>query len=76
MTAFICGDLHQRVRYGFSILLPVADAVGLFGDNLKLSWIAAIPQEHQRTWLILNFSAQPDEGTSSVNETTVRESAP
>ena len=76
MTDFIRGDLHQRVRDGFSILLHAADVVGLFGENLKLSRIAAVLQEHQRPRLILNLSSQPDEGTSTVNETTVGESGP
>ena len=76
MTAFIRGELHQRVRDGFSILSPAADAVRLFGDNLKLFYIEAVPQEHRRPRLILNLSVQPDEGTSSANETTVKESAP
>ena len=44
MTAFIRGELHQRVRDRFSILLPAADAVRLFSGNLKLSRIAAVPQ--------------------------------
>ena len=56
--------------------MPAADAVGLFGDNLKLSWIAAVPQEYRQPRLILNLSAKSDEVMSSVNETTVRESAP
>ena len=56
--------------------MPETVAVRLFRDNLKLSRIAAFPQEHQRPRLILNLSAQPDERTSSVNDTTVRESAP
>ena len=58
------------------MLLPAVDAVKLFGDNLKVSRIAAVLQEHRRPRLILNFSAQTDEGTTSVNDTTVRESAP
>ena len=76
MTAFIHRELHQRVRNGFSILLPATDAVILFGDNLKLPQIAVVSQEHRQLRLILNLSAQPDEVTSSVNETTSRESAP
>ena len=52
------------------------DTVRLFWENLKLSWIAAVPQEHQRPQIILNFSAQPDNRAPSVNETTVREIAP
>ena len=50
--------------------------MNLFGVKFKLSRIAAVPQEHRRPRLILNLSAQPDEGTPSVNETTVKEIAP
>ena len=48
----------------------------LFGEKLKLSRIAAVPQVHRRPRLILNLSAQPDSNTLSVNETTDREAAP
>ena len=50
--------------------------VGLFGENLKMSCIVEVPQEHHRPCLILNLSAQPDEGTPSVKNTTDREVAP
>ena len=46
MTAFIRWELNQRVRDGFSILLPAADAVRLFGDNLKLSRITVVTEEY------------------------------
>ena len=45
----------------------------LFGEKLKLSCIAVVPQAHRRLCLILNLSAQPDSNTLSVNETTDRE---
>ena len=64
------------MKYGFSILLPVADAVRLFRENLKHSRIAAVPQAHRRPRLILNLSAQPESNTLSVNETINREAAP
>ena len=48
----------------------------LFGENLKLSPIAAVPQTHRCPRLIFNLSAQPDSNTLSVNETTNREAAP
>ena len=68
--------MQHRVQDGFSILLPVAYMVRLFGDNPKLSRIMTVPPEHLRPCLILNMSSQPDEGTSSVNGTTDREFAP
>ena len=48
----------------------------LFGEKLKLSRIAAVPQAHRRLRLILNLLPQPDSNTLSVNETTDREAAP
>ena len=48
----------------------------LFGERLKLSRIAGVPQAHCRPRLILNLSAQPDSDTLSFNETTNREAAP
>ena len=77
MTCFIRGELRRRIKDGFSILLPpAADAMRLFGEKLKLSCIAAVPQAHRRPHLILNLSAQPDSNTLSVNETTNRDAAP
>ena len=76
MTEFIHGELHQRVQDGFSTLFSKADVVRIFGKNLKLSRIAAVPQEHRRPRLILNLLAQPNKGMQSVNDTTVREIAP
>ena len=68
--------MQRRIKDGFSILLPAADAIQLFGERLKLSRIAAAPQAHRRLRLILNLSAQPDSDTPSVNETTNREAVP
>ena len=48
----------------------------MFGDNLNLSRITAVPQENRRMRLILNLWAQPDEVRPSVNNTTDREVAP
>ena len=76
MTLFIRGELRQRIKDGFSILLLTADNMRLFGEKLKLSRIAAVPQAHHRPRLILNLSAQPDSNTLSVNETTNREAVP
>ena len=76
MILFIQGELHQRVRDRFSILLPAADAVRVFGENLKSYQIEVVPQEHRRPQIIMKLFPQPDKGMASVNETTVRESAP
>ena len=76
MTSFIRGDMQQRIKYGFSILLLAADVVQVFGERLKMSRIAAVPQAHLRLRLILNLSAQPDSDTPSVNDTTDREVVP
>ena len=75
MTSFIQGELRRRIKYGFSILLPAADAIRLFGERLKLSCITAVPQAHRRPRLILNLLAQPYSETLSVNKTTNREAA-
>ena len=48
----------------------------MFGNQLKLSYIAAIPQTHRRPRLVLNLLAQSDKETPSFNETTDREIAP
>ena len=76
MTSFIRGELRRRIKDGFSILLLAADAMQLFGERLKFSRIAAVPQAHRRLRLILNLSTQPGSKTLSVNETTNREAAP
>ena len=67
---------RKRIQDGFSILLSAEDAVQLFGKQLKLSHIAAVPQAQRRAHLILNLSAAPDKETPSVNDTTDREIAP
>ena len=76
MVSFIRGELRRRIQDGFSILLSAEDAVRLFGEQLKLSRIAAVPQAQRRPRLILNLSAPPDKETPSVNDTTDREIAP
>ena len=75
MTTFIWGEMQRRIKYGFSILLPAADVIQLFGARLKLSRIAEVPQAHCSPRLILNLSAQPDSDTPSVQKTTNREAA-
>ena len=36
MTAFICGEMRQRVQDRFSIILSVVDAARWFGEKMKL----------------------------------------
>ena len=49
--------MRQYVQDGFRILIAAADVVRVFGDIMKLSRIAAVPQEHCRLCLILNLLA-------------------
>ena len=76
MNAFIQGDMQRRIKYGFRILLLTAEAIRLFGDNMKLSRIVAAPHAYFRPHLILNLLAHLDSDTPSVNDTTNREAAP
>ena len=76
MTDFIRGEMQRRIKYGFRIFLPSADAIRLFGEKLKLSCITEMPQAHRRLRLIINLPSQPDSDMSSVNTTTNREAAP
>ena len=75
MTVFIYGEMQSRVQDGFSILLPMADALSMFRDNLNISCITEFPQAHFQPRLILNLLAKPNYGTPSVNDTTDREVA-
>ena len=43
MIIFIRGELQRQVQDVFSILLSTEYAVRVFGDNIKLSHIAAVP---------------------------------
>ena len=51
------------------------DVARMFGENIKLSRIAAGPQAQRRPHLILYLSEKPDEGKPSVSNTTDREVA-
>ena len=62
--------MHRRVQDRFIILFPAEDALWVFGEKLKLSCIAALPQAHLRPRLILNLLAQPNKVTPSVNDIT------
>ena len=73
MSGFIKGEMQRRVQDGFSILLPVADAVRIFGVKLKHSRITLVPQANIRLRLILNLLENPNKGTPSVKKTTDRE---
>ena len=65
--------MQRMINDGFNILFPAADAIQLFGEWLKLTLIAAVPQEHSHPRLILNLLAQQDSDTPSFNKTTDRE---
>ena len=72
MVSFIQRDLWRRVQDGFSILLSAEYSVLLFGEKLKLSCIAVVPQAQRRPRIILELLAPPDKETPSVNENTDR----
>ena len=76
MTEFILREIRQCVQDGIIIFLKAADTVRLFGENLKLYRIAAVPQYHRRPRLILNLLAKSDKCTPSANDTTDMEIAP
>ena len=69
MTVFIYREMQWRLQDDFSILLPVAEVVRMFGEKLKIYCIAAPPQEHSQPHLILNLSQNPNVGTPIVNDT-------
>ena len=75
MTTFVRGEIQRRIKYGFGILLSMADSVRLFVNKLNLSRIVVVPQAHFRPRMILNLSAKPDVGTPSFNDTTNKEAA-
>ena len=68
--------MQRRIQDGFSILLPAADTVRMFGENIKLSCIALVPQTHRRPRLILNMLEKLYKDTPSVNDTKYREVSP
>ena len=56
MKVFIYREMQWRLQDDFSILLPVAEVVQMFGEKLKIYCITAPPQEHSQPHLILNLS--------------------
>ena len=68
--------MERMVQDGFSILRPAADAVQIFRERLNISRIVVIPHAEILLRLILNLSAQPDKGTTSVNNTIERDIVP
>ena len=48
--------MHRRIKDGLIILLPEAYSVRMFGEKLKLSSIAEVPQSHLCPRLILDLS--------------------
>ena len=75
MARFIFVEIHRKVQDIFSILLPAADAVCIFGEKHKIYCIMEVPQAHLRQHLILNLLTKPDKGTPSINNTTNRDVA-
>ena len=75
MTSFIRREKERRIKDGFSIFLLASDTIKMFGENLNLSRIAAVPQAHRHLRLIFNLLAQLESDTPSVNATTYREAA-
>ena len=75
MVGFILEEMQRRIQDGFRILLPMTDAVRMFGVKLKLFYIEAVPKANHQPRLILNLSEKPYEGTPSVIDTTDREVA-
>ena len=76
MTAFVWGEIQRRIKDGFNILLPAADAIRLFGEKLKISCITAVLQSHHHPRLFLDLLEKPYSDTPSVNESTDREATP
>ena len=76
MATFIHREMQKCVQHGFRILLLEAYTVRVFGDKMNLSYIAAVPQEHGQTCLIVNLAEKPNEGTPSINNTTDSDVAP
>ena len=75
MVGLIWGEIQQKAQDGLRILLPAADAVWIFGEKIKLSCIAAVPQAYRRPRLVIKLLEKPDKVTPSVNVTTNREIA-
>ena len=74
-TTFIWGNMQRNIKDGLSILLPASDTLQLFGENCKLSRIAAAPQAYPHLYLNLNLSEKLYVGTPSFHNTTDREAA-
>ena len=55
MKLFIRGEIQRRLQDGFSIRLPMAEAVRIFVEKLKLYHIATPPQAQRQPRLILNL---------------------
>ena len=50
--------MKRRIKDGFSILLPAADPVQMFGANIKLSRIVVVTQAHHQPRLIIDLLAK------------------
>jgi hypothetical protein len=58
-TQLIWEDIKYQVKAGFVCMIAASD---LFGENqppdLKISWVAVVPQDNRRGRIILNLSAE------------------
>jgi hypothetical protein len=54
--ALIKEDLQYKVKAGFTEIFPVAELLHDMPKNLKISWLAVIPQKNRCDGLILNLS--------------------
>ena len=61
-------DMGQKLRDGFSILIPTEKTALVFGENLNLSCITVSHQEHSQPRLNINLSAEPEIGMPSVRK--------
>ena len=46
MKMLIFREMQQYLQDGYNIIFPAADAVWVFGENIKLSRIAAVPKAY------------------------------
>ena len=75
MMVFIHREMRQHMRYSFNIIIPVSDMVLEFGEKLKPSHIAYVPQEHRQILLIINLPENTNKVMPSVHNNTCREVA-
>ena len=73
---FVRGELFDRTKRGFSIILTKDDALKYFGNRLRISRLASVDQANRKPRLICNSTAAPDTITPSVNASSDSSSNP